>query len=124
MLRREQDRAGAQRLFARACEIADRGVSIVAPLEAQYQAGRRRNAQIPGPICRRRGAHSICGDRAARYRQVVNRNATMPESITTGWGLIAGNGRFPFLVLEGARSQGIDMAVIALKEEASQELAS
>jgi DUF1009 family protein len=41
---------------------------------------------------------------------------------TTGWGLIAGNGRFPFLVLEGARSQGIEMAVIALKEEASPEL--
>jgi DUF1009 family protein len=38
------------------------------------------------------------------------------------WGLIAGNGRFPFLVLEGARSQGLDMAVIALKEEASPEL--
>ena len=38
------------------------------------------------------------------------------------WGLIAGNGRFPFLVLEGARSQGIEMAVIALKEEASPEL--
>ncbi len=36
--------------------------------------------------------------------------------------MIAGNGRFPFLVLEGARSQGIDMAVIALKEEASPEL--
>jgi hypothetical protein len=41
-----------------------------------------------------------------------------------GWGLIAGNGRFPLLVLEGARSQGIEMAVIALKEEASAELAS
>src|SRR5579864_5467665 len=41
---------------------------------------------------------------------------------TSGWGLIAGNGRFPFLVLEGARSQGIEMAVIALKEEASPEL--
>jgi len=41
---------------------------------------------------------------------------------TQGWGLIAGNGRFPFLVLEGARSQGIEMAVIALKEEASPEL--
>jgi hypothetical protein len=40
----------------------------------------------------------------------------------SGWGLIAGNGRFPFLVLEAARSQGIDMAVIALKEEASPEL--
>jgi len=41
-----------------------------------------------------------------------------------GWGLIAGNGRFPFLVLEGARSQGIDMAVIAIKEEADPELAN
>jgi UDP-2,3-diacylglucosamine hydrolase len=44
---------------------------------------------------------------------------------TTGvenWGLIAGNGDFPFLVLEGARSRGIDMAVIAIKEEASPDL--
>ncbi|HTB92945.1 MAG TPA: UDP-2,3-diacylglucosamine diphosphatase LpxI [Candidatus Sulfotelmatobacter sp.] len=48
----------------------------------------------------------------------------MPETTqsNSGWGLIAGNGRFPFLVLEGARSQGIEMAVIALKEEASPEL--
>jgi DUF1009 family protein len=46
----------------------------------------------------------------------------MADANTTGWGLIAGNGRFPFLVLEGARSQGIEMAVIALKEEASAEL--
>lgn len=48
----------------------------------------------------------------------------MPDVNTnpTNWGLIAGNGRFPFLVLEGARSQGIEMAVIALKEEASPEL--
>src|ERR1700716_1185866 len=44
------------------------------------------------------------------------------ETSTTGWGLIAGNGRFPFLVLEGARSQGIEMAVIPLKEEAAPEL--
>lgn len=48
----------------------------------------------------------------------------MPDAKTNtqGWGLIAGNGRFPFLVLEGARSQGIEMAVIAIKEEASPEL--
>ena len=48
----------------------------------------------------------------------------MPDMNTnsTNWGLIAGNGRFPFLVLEGARSLGIDMAVIALKEEASPDL--
>src|SRR5256712_2070094 len=44
------------------------------------------------------------------------------NSNTTSWGLIAGNGRFPFLVLEGARSQGIEMAVIAIKEEAWPEL--
>lgn len=41
---------------------------------------------------------------------------------TDGWGLIAGNGDFPFLVLEGARSRGIEMAVIAIREEASPAL--
>lgn len=41
---------------------------------------------------------------------------------TGRWGLIAGNGDFPFLVLEGARSRGIEMAVIAIREEASPEL--
>jgi DUF1009 family protein len=41
---------------------------------------------------------------------------------TERWGLIAGNGHFPFLVLEGARSRGIEMAVIAIREEASPEL--
>src|SRR5437016_3478765 len=45
-----------------------------------------------------------------------------PNTNNSGWGLIAGNGRFPFLVLEGARSQGIEMAVIAIKEEAAPEL--
>lgn len=44
------------------------------------------------------------------------------EFTSSGWGLIAGSGRFPFLVLEGARSQGIEMAVIAIREEASPEL--
>lgn len=37
-------------------------------------------------------------------------------------GLIAGNGRFPFLVLEAARSQGIDIVVAAIKEEASPDI--
>ncbi len=41
---------------------------------------------------------------------------------TQGWGLIAGNGDFPLLVLEGARRRGIDMAVIAIREEATPEL--
>jgi UDP-2,3-diacylglucosamine hydrolase len=43
-------------------------------------------------------------------------------AVSGEWGLIAGNGRFPFLVLEGARSQGIEMAVVAIREEASPEL--
>jgi DUF1009 family protein len=38
------------------------------------------------------------------------------------YGLIAGNGRFPFLVLEAARSQGIDMVVAAIREETFPEI--
>lgn len=38
------------------------------------------------------------------------------------FGLIAGNGQFPFLVLEAARSQGIDMVVVAIKEETFPEI--
>ena len=30
------------------------------------------------------------------------------------YGLIAGNGRFPFLVLEAARSMGISVLVVAM----------
>jgi DUF1009 family protein len=44
------------------------------------------------------------------------------EIAAGNWGLIAGNGDFPFLVLEGARSRGIEMAVIAIREEASPAL--
>jgi UDP-2,3-diacylglucosamine hydrolase len=44
------------------------------------------------------------------------------EHTVSGWGLIAGNGDFPFLVLEGARSRGIEMVVIAIREEASPRL--
>ena len=43
-------------------------------------------------------------------------------TLGASWGLIAGNGDFPFLVLEGARSRGIDMTVIAIREEASAGL--
>lgn len=37
-------------------------------------------------------------------------------------GLIAGNGRFPFLVLEAARTQGYEVTVIAAHEETSPDL--
>jgi UDP-2,3-diacylglucosamine hydrolase len=39
-------------------------------------------------------------------------------------GLIAGNGKFPFLVLEAARAQGYDVVVAAIKEEAYPEIES
>ena len=38
-------------------------------------------------------------------------------------GLIAGNGRFPFLVLDAARTAGHDVTVIALQEETFPDLA-
>jgi DUF1009 family protein len=39
-------------------------------------------------------------------------------------GLIAGNGKFPFLVLDAARAQGYEVIVAAIKEEASPEIES
>src|SRR6185369_10806451 len=39
-------------------------------------------------------------------------------------GVIAGNGTFPFLVLDAARAQGFEVIVAALKEEASSEIES
>jgi hypothetical protein len=39
------------------------------------------------------------------------------------YAIIAGNGRFPFLVLEAAREQGLDPLVVAIKEETAPELA-
>ncbi|MGH9440482.1 MAG: hypothetical protein ACRD22_22125, partial [Terriglobia bacterium] len=38
------------------------------------------------------------------------------------YAIIAGNGHFPFLVLQAARSLGIEPVVIAIQEEASPAL--
>lgn len=38
-------------------------------------------------------------------------------------GMIAGNGRFPFLLLDAARAQGTDVVVAAIKEETDPEMA-
>jgi UDP-2,3-diacylglucosamine hydrolase len=40
------------------------------------------------------------------------------------YGLIAGNGRFPFLILQSARQQNIDVVVAAIKEETFPEIES
>src|SRR5215472_13319969 len=46
----------------------------------------------------------------------------MPEKQRLG--LIAGNGKFPFLVLEAAQAQGYDVVVAAIREEAFPEIES
>jgi len=38
------------------------------------------------------------------------------------FGLIAGNGKFPFLVVEGAKKQGVSLAVVAIKEETDKRI--
>jgi UDP-2,3-diacylglucosamine hydrolase len=43
---------------------------------------------------------------------------------TSRLGLIAGNGKFPFLVLDAARAQGYEVVVAAIKEEAFPEIES
>ena len=44
-----------------------------------------------------------------------------PEPITR-LGLIAGNGRIPFLLLDAARAQGVQVVVAAIKEETEREM--
>ena len=38
------------------------------------------------------------------------------------YGLIAGNGKFPFLVVEGARKQGVPLSVVAIREETDKKI--
>jgi len=49
----------------------------------------------------------------------INVMSAMPKL-----GLIAGNGRFPFLVLDAARAQGYEVVVAAIKEETFPEIES
>ena len=38
------------------------------------------------------------------------------------YGLIAGNGQFPFLAVEGAKKQGVSLAVVAIREETDKRI--
>ena len=44
------------------------------------------------------------------------------EAVGERLGLIAGNGRFPFLLLEAARARGLHVVVAAIKEETDAEI--
>jgi UDP-2,3-diacylglucosamine hydrolase len=50
-------------------------------------------------------------------------HASMP-STKEKLGLIAGNGKFPFLVLDAARAQGYEVVVVAIKEETFADIES
>ena len=47
---------------------------------------------------------------------------TTPSTTSKRLGLIAGNGTFPFLVLDAARSEGFEVVVAAIKEETFPEI--
>jgi DUF1009 family protein len=46
----------------------------------------------------------------------------MHPDINGKFGLIAGNGQFPFLVVHGARSAGHSLAIVAIKEETDRRI--
>ncbi|MDP9039026.1 MAG: UDP-2,3-diacylglucosamine diphosphatase LpxI [Acidobacteriota bacterium] len=46
----------------------------------------------------------------------------MPGSSSQSLGLIAGNGRFPFLLLDAARAHGLNVVVAAIREETDPEI--
>ncbi len=45
-----------------------------------------------------------------------------PPTFPGPLGLIAGNGRFPFLLLDAARAEGCPVVVAAIKEETDPEI--
>ena len=47
---------------------------------------------------------------------------TPPPSPKMRYGLIAGNGRFPFMVVEGARRAGVSLSVAAIREETDPDI--
>jgi UDP-2,3-diacylglucosamine hydrolase len=54
--------------------------------------------------------------------QAAGEAALETPAASDRYAIIAGNGRFPFLVLDAARDRGVEPLVIAIKEEAFSEL--
>lgn len=57
--------------------------------------------------------------RAARGDQLIAKRMSEPNERL---GLIAGNGRFPFLLLDAARAHGLTVVVAAIREETDPEI--
>src|SRR6185437_1756128 len=93
----EQDRPAAARIQRGADRGAGGSVPSAAELGAEHLAG---GGEDPGRGLES-GHASACGiHRSQRARR---------DQVTETYGLIAGNGRFPFLLLEAARGRGIPL---------------
>src|SRR5581483_8412442 len=109
-VRREQDRAGAARLLAGLHPSAAPGVSSVGEIRVEHYAG-------GGPDQSGDRAHARNRRSARLHRALRARHREMSR-----YGVIAGNGRFPVLVLEAARRLKDEVVAIGIREEASPEI--
>ncbi len=85
----------------------------------------RRGGRIRPSGRAERSNHATAQSKTSAERHSAGRtNAFAPTWFLpmTRLGLIAGNGKFPFLVLDAARGQGYDVVVAAIKEETSDEI--
>src|SRR5258707_10070040 len=87
----------------------------------------RRDGRIRPSGCAERGTRGTLQSKPSAEL----RSAGWTHSSAATWyvdmtrlGLIAGNGKFPFLVLDAARTQGYEVVVAAIKEETSPEIDS
>src|SRR5208337_4604793 len=86
-----------------------KGLPVSARSQAEHYAGARKDARAG----RRRRGPAGAVHRAQRARS---------DQVTVKLGLIAGNGRFPFLLLDAARAEGLHVVVAAIKEETDPEM--
>ena len=62
------------------------------------------------------------GEDVAMLAGVSLSAAARGDQVAMKLGLIAGNGRFPFLLLDAARAQGFAVIVAAIREETDPEI--
>ena len=92
----------------------------------QHGSAKRSSHSLSSPGTRRSRRGSDRLDRSS-LRQNSPQSFKTPQRPLVTYScpalvIIAGNGRFPFLALQGARSLGHDVTVVAVKEEAFPEL--
>ena len=142
-LRRQHHRPDAARLSAgRRSTKLKRVVPLPAAVEAEHDAARSSRSSRTGRWRVAEVQYLVDFIRTSQRGVILRRATRRAEEVwpTNAWlmehgmqshrrkpcmrlGLIAGNGRFPFLVLDAARGAGHDVTVIALKEETFPELA-